>query len=180
MNHRYIYLFLQIFIIEWILYKHCHGQDNRFEPVYQRTEINKRSFHPYVVALYCTIGPVALGTFTVGLLTDGAKFLVGRLRPHFVAACDPDFSNITCTDEYGHPIYVQDYTCLGTDEDKLKQMRSVVMFHQQSHSQGPPSLPLPLAGQLHPHFLAVCEPDFSNIRCTDEYGHPIMCRIIHV
>ena len=47
------------------------------------------------------------------------------------------------------------------------------MFHQQSLSQGPPSLPLPLAGQLRPHFLAVCEPDFSNIRCTDEYGYPI-------
>ena len=56
-------------------------------------------------------------------------------------------------------------------------MRSVVMFHQQSLSQGPPSpSPLPLlllVSRVGPHFLMVCEPDFNNVRYTDEYGHPI-------
>lgn len=76
-----------------------------------------------MVALYCTIGPVALGVMTVGLLTDAAKFLIGRLRPHFISVCDPDFSEIACRDTYGNPLYVLNYTCLGTDESKLKDMR---------------------------------------------------------
>ena len=45
-------------------------------------------------------------------LTDVTKYWVGRLRPHFIAVCNPDFSLIKCGTDTS-PIYVTDYVCRG-------------------------------------------------------------------
>ena len=42
------------------------------------------------------------------ILTDAAKYLVGSLRPNFLAICKPDFSKINCSVGY-----VTNYTCTG-------------------------------------------------------------------
>ncbi len=41
-----------------------------------------------------------------------AKFGIGRLRPHFMDVCRPDFSKIDCGTPM-HPSFVTNYTCLG-------------------------------------------------------------------
>jgi len=47
-----------------------------------------------------------VGTFLFGAaisqsLTDLAKYMIGRLRPNFLAVCNPDWSKVNCS------IYVQ-------------------------------------------------------------------------
>ena len=39
-----------------------------------------------------------------------AKFTIGRLRPHFLDVCQPDFSQIDCGTA-DHPIFVTEYHC---------------------------------------------------------------------
>ncbi len=41
-----------------------------------------------------------------------AKFTIGRLRPHFLDVCQPDFEAIDCGTP-SHPIFVTDYVCKG-------------------------------------------------------------------
>ena len=117
---------LQFMVIEWFLFKQSHGDgDTRsFEPVYQHRKLWRRfTAHPYLVALYSTLGPFGFGCSTNLLLTDAAKFMIGRLRPHFVSVCQPDWSKFNCTDAYGAPAYIQDIPCLGTDEHMLTDAR---------------------------------------------------------
>jgi phosphatidate phosphatase len=40
------------------------------------------------------------GAAVVQLITDIAKYSVGRLRPHFLDVCKPDYSKFNCTDGY--------------------------------------------------------------------------------
>ncbi|RDD47725.1 Phospholipid phosphatase 1 [Trichoplax sp. H2] len=58
------------------------------------------------------------GLATTFVLTDSAKFLVGSLRPNFLALCQPDFSKINCSVGY-----VTQYTCLGTQTRQIKDAR---------------------------------------------------------
>lgn len=54
------------------------------------------------------------------IITDYAKQMTGKLRPHFLAVCDPDFSKFNCTDSNGLPLYVADYTCRGEPKDVIE------------------------------------------------------------
>ena len=47
---------------------------------------------------------------------------MGELRPHFIAVCNPDMSQINCTDQYEMPLYISQYTCLG-DENDIREAR---------------------------------------------------------
>ena len=47
------------------------------------------------------------------VVTDMGKIVIGRLRPHFIDVCKPDFSTFNCSDVLGHPVYVTEYRCLG-------------------------------------------------------------------
>ena len=42
--------------------------------------------------------------------------MVGRLRPHFLDVCKPDFTMFNCTDGIGNPVYVTDYECFGNSK----------------------------------------------------------------
>lgn len=72
-----------------------------------------RSFiqNPYVAALYKQVGCFVFGCAISQSFTDIAKVSVGRLRPHFLAVCDLDFSTINCA----KGVYIQNYTCRGSD-----------------------------------------------------------------
>ncbi|XP_067654994.1 putative phosphatidate phosphatase [Haliotis asinina] len=50
-------------------------------------------------------------------ITDIGKYSIGRLRPHFIAVCQPD-TNTACTGGY-----VQDDVCLGTDVKAIAEAR---------------------------------------------------------
>ena len=49
------------------------------------------------------------------LLVTSAHSLVGRLRPHFLDVCRPDWNEIDCRSG-GRTVYVTNYTCLGDVE----------------------------------------------------------------
>lgn len=63
----------------------------------------KRNYTPrYKRKLFAVSAIHALSLFVLGisitlLLTEIGKRWVGRLRPHFIAVCDPDFTKITCS-----------------------------------------------------------------------------------
>ena len=55
-----------------------------------------------------------IGIALTDIVTNIIKMYYGELRPHFLAVCNPDWSLINCTNEYGHSVYVTNYTCRGT------------------------------------------------------------------
>ncbi|CAI9596885.1 unnamed protein product, partial [Staurois parvus] len=65
--------------------------------------------NPYVAALYKQVGCFIFGCAISQSFTDIAKVSIGRLRPHFLAVCNPDFTKINCS--LG---YIQNYTCIGS------------------------------------------------------------------
>ncbi|CAG5127276.1 unnamed protein product [Candidula unifasciata] len=54
----------------------------------------------WLIATYSTVAVFIFGMAVTQFLTDMAKFSLGRLRPHFLALCNPDFSKFNCSDGY--------------------------------------------------------------------------------
>ncbi|XP_030627353.1 phospholipid phosphatase 3 [Chanos chanos] len=73
--------------------------------------------NPYVSALYRQVGVFIFGCAISQSFTDIAKVSVGRMRPHFLDVCRPDFSTINCS--LG---YITNYTCRGL-ESKVQEAR---------------------------------------------------------
>ncbi|XP_043075060.1 phospholipid phosphatase 3 isoform X2 [Puntigrus tetrazona] len=73
--------------------------------------------NPYVSALYRQVGVFIFGCAVSQSFTDIAKVSVGRMRPHFLDVCKPDYSTINCS--LG---YITEYTCSG-DESKVQEAR---------------------------------------------------------
>ncbi|XP_026168903.1 phospholipid phosphatase 3-like isoform X1 [Mastacembelus armatus] len=73
--------------------------------------------NPYIAALYKQVGVFLFGCAISQSFTDIAKVSVGRLRPHFLDVCKPDFSTINCS--LG---YITDYHCQGP-ESKVQEAR---------------------------------------------------------
>ena len=55
------------------------------------------------------------------VLTDVGKYTVGRLRPHFLAVCKPDFSLLNCTTGL-HRNFITEDVCTG-GKDLIKEAR---------------------------------------------------------
>ncbi|KAM9831995.1 phospholipid phosphatase 3 [Neosynchiropus ocellatus] len=81
--------------------------------------------NPYVAALYKQIGVFIFGCAISQSFTDIAKVSVGRLRPHFLDVCNPDFTHIDCTSEQ----YITDYTCRGKESDVIEARKSFFSGH---------------------------------------------------
>lgn len=112
-------------VCEWFLYRYfvrCSEEGSPWRP-YNRRKMCCCSVHPWATALYSTIGSFGLGAAFTLLLTDSGKYMIGRLRPHFISVCNPDWSMINCTDSDGYQQYVQDIPCLGTDTHQLTDGR---------------------------------------------------------
>ncbi|KAI5616220.1 phospholipid phosphatase 3 isoform X1, partial [Silurus asotus] len=73
--------------------------------------------NPYLSALYKQVGVFLFGGAISQSFTDIAKVSVGRLRPHFLDVCRPDFSRINCS--LG---YITEYMCTG-DESQVQEAR---------------------------------------------------------
>ncbi|XP_056148738.1 phospholipid phosphatase 3-like isoform X2 [Lampris incognitus] len=73
--------------------------------------------NPYISALYKQVGVFIFGCAISQSFTDIAKVSVGRMRPHFLDVCKPDFSTINCS--LG---YITDYYCQG-QESKIQEAR---------------------------------------------------------
>ncbi|XP_072538626.1 phospholipid phosphatase 3 isoform X3 [Salminus brasiliensis] len=73
--------------------------------------------NPYVSALYRQVGVFIFGCAVSQSFTDIAKVSVGRMRPHFLDVCQPDYSTINCS--LG---YITEYTCRG-DPSRVQEAR---------------------------------------------------------
>ncbi|XP_036164428.1 phospholipid phosphatase 1 isoform X4 [Myotis myotis] len=72
----------------------------------------------YVATIYKAVGTFLFGAAASQSLTDIAKYSIGRLRPHFLDVCDPDWSKINCSSEG----YIENYVCRGNAQ-KVKEGR---------------------------------------------------------
>uniref|UniRef100_A0AAY5JWD9 Phospholipid phosphatase 3 n=1 Tax=Esox lucius TaxID=8010 RepID=A0AAY5JWD9_ESOLU len=73
--------------------------------------------NPYVSSLYKQVGVFIFGCAVSQSFTDIAKVSVGRMRPHFLDVCKPDWSTINCSEGY-----ITSYTCTGP-ESKVQEAR---------------------------------------------------------
>ncbi|XP_697507.5 phospholipid phosphatase 1 isoform X2 [Danio rerio] len=74
--------------------------------------IKSNSFcNGYVACVYKAIGTFVFGAAISQSLTDIAKYSIGRLRPHFLDVCKPDWSKINCT----AGAYIEDFVCTGKE-----------------------------------------------------------------
>ncbi|XP_077173401.1 LOW QUALITY PROTEIN: phospholipid phosphatase 3-like [Paroedura picta] len=80
--------------------------------------------NPYVVALYQEIGAFLFGCAAGQSLTNMAKVAVGRLRPHFLAACRPNLTHLDCSAGY-----VEKYSCTGRVSEEKKARKSFYSGH---------------------------------------------------
>ncbi|XP_062619067.1 phospholipid phosphatase 1-like isoform X1 [Saccostrea cucullata] len=78
-------------------------------------DVTKRKF---VISVYRTLSSFFFGAAITQMLTDIAKYSIGRLRPHFYSVCKPSIQN--CTWNTG---YIEDYICTGTDLEAIKEAR---------------------------------------------------------
>ncbi|XP_033478209.1 phospholipid phosphatase 3 isoform X1 [Epinephelus lanceolatus] len=80
--------------------------------------------NPYVAALYKQMGVFLFGCAVSQSFTDIAKVSVGRMRPHFLDVCKPDFSTINCSQGY-----ITNYTCAGNESDVQEARKSFFSGH---------------------------------------------------
>ncbi|XP_033118908.1 phospholipid phosphatase 1-like [Anneissia japonica] len=66
----------------------------------------------YFVALYKYIGGFIVGGCINQTLTDCSKFIIGRLRPHFLSVCAIDYMQY-CPQGFGTFMYIENATCVG-------------------------------------------------------------------
>ncbi|XP_058235227.1 phospholipid phosphatase 3 isoform X1 [Hemibagrus wyckioides] len=80
--------------------------------------------NPYISALYRQVGVFIFGCAISQSFTDIAKVSVGRMRPHFLHVCQPDFSKINCSAGY-----ITDYVCTGNDTKVQEARKSFFSGH---------------------------------------------------
>lgn len=78
--------------------------------VYLKRIESKSSFsNSYVACIYKAIGTFLFGAAMSQSLTDIGKYSIGRLRPHFLNVCKPDWKSINCS----NGAYIENFTCTG-------------------------------------------------------------------
>ncbi|XP_026130398.1 phospholipid phosphatase 1 isoform X3 [Carassius auratus] len=81
--------------------------------------VKSKSFcNSYVACIYKALGTFVFGAAMSQSLTDIAKYSIGRLRPHFLDVCKPDWTKINCT----AGTYIEDFNCTG-DLTKVNEGR---------------------------------------------------------
>ncbi|XP_006876761.1 PREDICTED: lipid phosphate phosphohydrolase 2 [Chrysochloris asiatica] len=65
--------------------------------VYTQRLYSHSTFNNYVAAVYKVLGTFLFGAAVSQSLTDLAKYMIGRLRPSFLAVCNPDWSRVNCS-----------------------------------------------------------------------------------
>ncbi|KAK4303277.1 hypothetical protein Pmani_024691 [Petrolisthes manimaculis] len=72
----------------------------------------------YGTALWNTYCPFLFGYLCVTFITSVGKFMLGRKRPYFVAACIPNWSLVNCSMPY-----IENIPCTNTDQHLLRESR---------------------------------------------------------
>uniref|UniRef100_A0A8C3XU66 Phospholipid phosphatase 1 n=1 Tax=Chelydra serpentina TaxID=8475 RepID=A0A8C3XU66_CHESE len=84
---------------------------------YNRLHSNSFVRNNYIATIYKAIGTFIFGAAASQSLTDIAKYSIGRLRPHFLAICQPDWARVNCS--LG---YIENFPCQG-DTVKVNEGR---------------------------------------------------------
>lgn len=92
--------------------------------VYRKLLYSRSEFNNYVAALYKVLGTFLFGAAISQSLTDLAKYMIGRLRPNFLAVCNPNWSKINCS------VYMQlEDVCQGNIKDITESRLSFYSGH---------------------------------------------------
>ncbi|XP_055463757.1 phospholipid phosphatase 2 isoform X1 [Psammomys obesus] len=91
--------------------------------VYTDRLYSRSDFNNYVAAIYKVLGTFLFGAAVSQSLTDLAKYMIGRLRPSFLAVCDPDWSRVNCSG------YVQLEVCRGSPANVTEARLSFYSGH---------------------------------------------------
>ncbi|KAM8765486.1 phospholipid phosphatase 2 isoform 3-T3 [Rhynchonycteris naso] len=92
--------------------------------VYTDRLYSRSNFNNYVAAVYKVLGTFLFGAAVSQSLTDLAKYMIGRLRPNFLAVCDPDWSRVNCS------VYVQvEKVCRGSPANVTESRLSFYSGH---------------------------------------------------
>ncbi|ERE72387.1 lipid phosphate phosphohydrolase 2-like protein [Cricetulus griseus] len=91
--------------------------------VYTERLYSRSDFNNYVAAIYKVLGTFLFGAAVSQSLTDLAKYMIGRLRPSFLAVCDPDWSRVNCSG------YVQLEVCRGSPANVTEARLSFYSGH---------------------------------------------------
>ncbi|KAH8407657.1 hypothetical protein KR222_009484 [Zaprionus bogoriensis] len=112
-----------IFIVELLLSREANangtGSGRRY--IFMQHEIPD-----WLVECYKKLGIFAFGAAVSQLTTDIAKYSIGRLRPHFIAVCQPIMPDgSTCGNATNAGKYIMDFKCqgVGSSARMLKEMR---------------------------------------------------------
>nr|XP_019571566.1 PREDICTED: phospholipid phosphatase 2 isoform X1 [Rhinolophus sinicus] len=91
--------------------------------VYTARLYSGSDFNNYVAAIYKVLGTFLFGAAVSQSLTDLGKYMIGRLRPNFLAVCDPDWSRVNCS------VYVQEEVCRGSPANVTESRLSFYSGH---------------------------------------------------
>ena len=87
-----IWAAISIFLILLIESLRSYVERDREGPI-------KNNRTPWIaIELYRHFGYFLLGCISCLLFTEIAKYTIGRLRPHYLTICDPDFTDELCKD----------------------------------------------------------------------------------
>ena len=110
-----ILIVLTILLIEVIKKSLKKGSNASKEPVYV---IGHQRIKPWVYVVVSRLFFTVVGGIMCLLFTDIGKKMVGRLRPHFLSVCKPNYNLFNCTDGY-----ITADVCLQSDKNSLREAR---------------------------------------------------------
>ncbi|XP_030381959.1 putative phosphatidate phosphatase isoform X2 [Scaptodrosophila lebanonensis] len=88
----------------------------------------------WLIECYRKVGIFVFGLGVEQLTTEIAKYVIGRLRPHFFALCQPMLhDNSNCSDPINAQRYIEDFSCTGPDAS-AKLVKEVRLSFPSGHS----------------------------------------------
>ncbi|XP_057373400.1 phospholipid phosphatase 1-like isoform X1 [Daphnia carinata] len=120
----YIGPIVTMFIVEVVRWRH-NSKSKNLSRQNSCSTINLSSSIriPSVIAEIIHLVAIFLfGAACSQLVTDFGKYTIGRLRPHFIAVCQPENLAELCSSNAPHT-YITNYKCTGSDEDLVRESR---------------------------------------------------------
>jgi hypothetical protein len=86
------------------------------------------------VSVYKYVGIFLFGILSSTLVTDIAKLILGRLRPHFISVCQPTMLDGTnCSNPINFHRYIEDFSC-GNEESSARRLKEMRLSFPSGHS----------------------------------------------
>ncbi|RXG61196.1 putative phosphatidate phosphatase [Armadillidium vulgare] len=116
-------------------------------------------------SLYRFIGVFLFGCAVSHLTVDICKYSIGRLRPHFITVCDPDWSKVDCRS--GTDVYVTEDVCTPDTPEDYNLLREARLSFISGHASFSAYTMFYLIFYLQYRF---CKCSFSLIRPVIQYA----------